>query len=252
MTVISRKANAIITVLTCLASIVCAQEVVPQGSGNAEGVKVAFGADLVSAYVYTGVTLNEGPCLQPYMEVSGLPVAIGVWANLDIDDNNDALESGQFSEIDIYGSYDLPLQTEALSVSVSYTEYVYPGSTLEADREACVTLEFDLPLKPVFVVCYGLDGAIKKALSLDIILCREMEFECGINLGINGLVSFVEPGDGDASAGMVCYEAGLTGSYGLFSAGISYIGQGDSDVLPDGPGSYDVSVVGRMGVSVEF
>ncbi|MDP6631544.1 MAG: MltA-interacting MipA family protein, partial [Kiritimatiellia bacterium] len=35
--------------------------------------------DVASAYVFRGATLNDGLVLQPGLEISGLPVTLGVW-----------------------------------------------------------------------------------------------------------------------------------------------------------------------------
>ena len=91
------------------------------------------GVDVNSAYVFRGVTLNEGFVAQPYLEVSGLPIDIGVWGNFDIeDDDARSVDGGQFSETDFYGSYSLPV--EEVDVSIGYTEYTDNNGDLDADR----------------------------------------------------------------------------------------------------------------------
>ena len=61
------------------------------GSVATAGVDVTM--DLASAYVFRGITFNDGVVFQPGIEASGLglpeaygAVAVGAWANYDIDD----------------------------------------------------------------------------------------------------------------------------------------------------------------------
>ncbi|HSR87586.1 MAG TPA: hypothetical protein VLL07_01425, partial [Pontiella sp.] len=96
--------------------------------------------DLASAYVFRGVTFNDGAVFQPGIEASGLglpeeygAVAVGAWANYDIDDYGDTLESSEFSEVDWYLSYSLPTFVEGLDLFVGYTEYTYPAAGVDED-----------------------------------------------------------------------------------------------------------------------
>ena len=62
--------------------------------------------DFASAYVYRGVTYNDGFVFQPGIEATGLglpeeygAVTVGAWANMDLDDYDDTLPTSEFSEI---------------------------------------------------------------------------------------------------------------------------------------------------------
>ena len=55
--------------------------------------EVAVTLDLASAYVFRGVTLNDGAVIQPGIEASGFEIpeeygalAVGAWGNYDLDD----------------------------------------------------------------------------------------------------------------------------------------------------------------------
>ena len=107
------------------------------------------GATVASAYVFRGATLNDSPVLQPSLETSRAGFTLGAWGNLDLAGYDDLdLESGQFSEIDLYGSYALPLPGKLLGVSAGYTEYTYPSSDSDADRELGLSLKVDAFLAP--------------------------------------------------------------------------------------------------------
>lgn len=99
----------------------------------AGGVDVTMGGDLNSAYVWRGQTLNEDPVFQPSVDLvsndSGL--GLNIWGNLDIGDNDGALEEGEFSEVDLTVSYALPL--EDLDVSIGAIYYIFPS--LGGDNE---------------------------------------------------------------------------------------------------------------------
>ena len=57
--------------------------------------------------------------------------------------------------------------------------------------------------------------------------------------------------DADIS-GFSDYSAGIDISYKIAHAGITYIGQGDPDILPEGVGGYDIRAVGVFGLSATF
>jgi uncharacterized protein (TIGR02001 family) len=239
--------------------------------GLAHGAEATVGADLASAYVFRGVTLNDGLVVQPYIEVSGLPVDLGVWANYDVDDYDGNANDGQFSEIDLYASYALPLPIEVASFSVGYTEYTYPGSGGDAevttapdgtataestfgesDREVSLGAEVNAPLSPAVTVYYGLDGGIDGDVYVEAGLGHELEVAEGLALELGATLGYLSPDAEDADDGFSHWTASASLGYKILSAGVTYIGQIDDDVLPDGEGAYDVEVVGTLGLSHEF
>ena len=86
--------------------------------------EVSVTTDFASAYVFRGVTLNDGVVIQPGIEASGLgmpeqygSVAVGAWGNYDLDDYAPAGAVGSsFQETDWYGSFSLPEFVEGLDV----------------------------------------------------------------------------------------------------------------------------------------
>lgn len=204
------------------------------------------GVDFSSAYVFRGVTLNDEPVAQPYLEAeifSGLTV--GTWANFDIGDYDGALDDGQFSEIDLYASYALPI--EGLDLSIGYAEYTYPQGAA-ADREASIKAGFDLPLAPSLGVYYGLDGAIEKNIYVEAGIGHDIEVADGVTLSLAAAAGYLEPDVGES--GFHQWSASATLSYAFVSAGVTYIGQLDDKVLTDD--LYDVEVVGTISLSKEF
>ncbi len=214
--------------------------------------EVNVSLDLASSYVFRGSTLNEGFVLQPGMEMSGLPFSIGVWGNFDLDNYDNTLSDGEFSEIDLYASYDIPLGLDPLGLALGYTEYTYPSVGGDADREVNVGFSLDTVLSPSVVVSVGVGGEIKQIVYVEASVTHAVEFGDEAAVGISAAVGHVA--DRDAEDGFSHYEVGVSASLYCVSASVTYIGQIDEDVLPDvdAGGSYDMDVVGILGVSYGF
>jgi len=101
--------------------------------GNAANATI--GADLNSAYVWRGVTLNEDSVIQPTLDVVNSASAesswgINVWGNWDIGDNNGAfVDDEQFSEVDLTVFYNLPV--EQVDLTIGNITYLFPNQTSE-------------------------------------------------------------------------------------------------------------------------
>lgn len=132
----------------------------------AEGVSGGVTLDAASSYVFRGSTFNDGLVLQPGAEIAFGDVSIGTWANFDVDDYSGALADNEFSEVDIFGSYSLPV--EAVALSVGYCVYTYPLDSTDADHELSITAELDLPFTPSISVNYGVDGGIEDSVYVEL------------------------------------------------------------------------------------
>ena len=219
---------------------------------DAEGAEATVAADFASAYVFRGATFNDGAVFQPYVDVAGLPIEFGIWGNLDIDDYDDSLDDGQFSEIDIYASYALPLGIDPVGVSVGYTEYVYPNADAEADREIGLSVGLDALLSPELGLYYGIDGGIDESLHAELAVSQTIVENDTVTVELGASVAFEDPDAGED--GFSYYTASLGASYGILSAGVTYVGQIDDDVLVDveDGGVYDTDVYGTIGISYSF
>jgi len=212
------------------------------------------GVDVSSAYVFRGVTLNEGFVAQPYLDVSGLPIDIGVWGNWVIEeDDARGYDDTQFSEIDIYASYDLPI--EAVGVSIGYTEYTYPTGDVDADREVSLSLSpNDTPLSPSIGVFYGIDGAIEENFYAEATVGHDIALTEELSLSLGALIGYLYPEEGED--GFNQYELSASLAYSFLSAGVTYIGQVDDDVLvdatPDNPFGHDEDLVFTVSASHSF
>ena len=205
------------------------------------------GVDFASAYVFRGVTFNDEPVAQPYLEAGILPgLTVGVWGNYDIGDYDGALAGDEFSEIDLYASYAIPV--EGVDLSLGYTEYTYPNALLEADREVSLSAGLDLPLAPSIGVYYGLDGGIEENIYVEAGVGHDLDLAEGVGLSLGATVGYLEPDIGES--GFHHYTVSATLGYGFVSAGVKYVGQIDDEVLTDD--QYDVEVIGTLSLSTEF
>lgn len=208
--------------------------------------------DVASAYVFRGDTFNDGLVVQPGLETA-LPygITVGVWGNLDLDDYDGAVVENQFSEIDLYASYDLPV--EVMALSIGYTEYTYPGAEGDADREVGVSAGTALHGVDVGLdVYYGLDGGIKKNLYAEASTGTSLDLAEGVALDLGGTLGYFDPDEGESGLSNYTLTAGL--SYGLVGASVTYVGQIDDDVLVDveDGGTYDAEVVGMLSLAQDF
>jgi hypothetical protein len=216
-------------------------------TAGAADAKVAL--DIAGAYVFRGVTLNDGVVAQPGMTVSGKSCSLFAWGNLDLDDYDGRLVKNQFSEIDLGASYSLPV--DMLDLSIGYLEYAYPNGGA-ADREVNLTLSAKCPLVPSLSINYGLDGALEKALYLELglahtfALCPKGAFLLRTTLG------YLDPDNG--ARGFSHFTATADIAYAMVHAGVTYIGQIDDKVLADvaDGGGYDVDVVAVVGLAFDF
>jgi len=109
-------------------------------TGNAADVTV--GADLNSAYVWRGVTVNEDLVVQPSIDVAhpnGWDV--NVWGNFDIGDNNNTIANDrEFSEVDLTLSYNVQ-QVEQANLTIGNITYVFPKSDGRETNEIFLQLD---------------------------------------------------------------------------------------------------------------
>lgn len=208
--------------------------------------EATVGVDVLSAYVWRGATLNENFVAQPYLDVAGLPIDIGVWANFDIEsDRSRGVTDSQFSEVNFVLGYTLPI--EAVEVGISYTEYVYPGSEGDADREVGLSLGLDLPLSPTLSLNYGVDGAAEDTFYGEFGLSHELELADNLALNLEAAVGYWDIDGGES--GFSHYQLTASVTFDFITAGVSYIDTIESKVLGD---AYDVDILGFVSLSYDF
>lgn len=213
--------------------------------GSLMAAETSLSVDVASAYVFRGMALNDGLVIQPGLTTAIGSVEVGVWGNFDMENYDGALTKREFSEIDLSAAYSLPV--DSLDLSVGYTEYAYTAGSVAADREIALTVGLDLPLAPSVGLFYGFGGAIEKSIYVEFGLEHELAVTDELGLGVSAALGYVNPDEGDA--GFSHYSGKLGLNYFCLSASVTYVGQIDEDVLDDGPGSYDVELIGAVSLS---
>ena len=234
------------------------------GMASAE---VAVTLDFASAYVFRGVTLNDGAVLQPGIEVSGFEIpeaygalALGAWGNYDLDDYGPAgATSSSFQETDWYGSYSLPALVEGLDLFVGYCEYSYGAGA--SDKEANVGAGYSIGDLAVGLTWYqGVGGLIGSQSYIEAVIGYALEISEDLSASVDATAGFLDPSADGADSGFNDYSIGVSVGYAItdaWSAGASlaYIGQGDDKVLGDSSAAaagYDVSAVGVLSIACEM
>ena len=96
---------------------------------------MATSINFSSAYIDRGETLNDGLVIQPYIEENLHGINLGVWGNIDIENNN----KERLSEIELYINKDILLRSN-LNVSLGYAEILLPNESDAENRESELSL----------------------------------------------------------------------------------------------------------------
>ncbi|MDA8139612.1 MAG: MltA-interacting MipA family protein [Desulfobacteraceae bacterium] len=99
-------------------------------SSSAWAADATAALDLNSAYVWRGMTANDGLVAQPSMNVAKNGFAFNTWANFDLSDYNDRLDKNNFSEVDLTLSYSHTFNKLAATAGV--IEYLFPATAKTA------------------------------------------------------------------------------------------------------------------------
>lgn len=225
-------------------------------SSPAFAAEATLGVDVNSAYVFRGTTWNDGFVAQPYLEVSGLPIDIGVWGNFDIEDFGGNVAKREFSEVDFYASYTLPV--EGIESAIGYTEYTYPNIVQDADREVSLSLGLDTLLAPSLGFFYTVDGVAEEDFYADFSIGHDVELTEDVSLNLGALIGYLYPEEG--KDGFNQYELSASLAWKFITLGATYIGQVDDEVLTDAVTledgtlayGYDVEWLFTLGLSHSF
>jgi len=196
-------------------------------------VSAGVDIDIVSAYVWRGVTINDEVNVQPGFETTifGDAVTVGTWANFNTDES-------EFDEIDYYLGIPLPLGEDSpVSAELVYTEYTFPGSGVGADREIGLVLGTEVgDLGLELGLYYGVDGGLKKTMYIELGAGYAVAVAENISLDLGAVLHYWDIDGGEsgfnaatftAALGVVIPEIELPISFGL-----SYVLEIDDKVAP--------------------
>lgn len=214
--------------------------------------EASFGVTGNSAYVWRGITFNDGVVLQPSLDVKKGGFGLNVWGNFDIDDYDDTLDNGQFSELDLTLSYGVAIQSVA--ISVGYIEYLFPNAESPAGREIFTTASVE-PLKGLsfgIAFYYEVDEVEDYYANLNAAYAYSVTETLSLKLGVAaGYIGEEYSAGGESGLNDIC--ASLSASYAFtpalsMTAGYYYVDTLDEDVLPE----QDVTSFGGIGASYLF
>jgi uncharacterized protein (TIGR02001 family) len=216
-------------------------------TGVAKAAEVNAYVDFASAYVFRGVTFNDGAVMQPGVDiVAPYGIEFGFWGNVDLESPGGRDYRGE-SEFDFVVSYALPV--ESFDLGIGYVSYLYPNAESETDREASLSAAKELSGVGMGLdLYYGFDGAVDKSIYLEGTLEYSIPLSDEIALDLGATAAFADIEGGES--GFANYTFSIATAYKYLSASITYIGQGDDKVLPDD--AYDVDVVGTIGIGTDF
>ena len=231
------------------------------GAGTAAAADVTTAVDVNSAYVWRGITFNDGVVVQPSVDVAAGNFGLNVWGNLDADDYDDSLDSGEFSEIDLTLTYGI--EAGPVGLTAGYIEYLFP--TTEAGGGLGTREVFlDASLSPADGISTGItayyDFDEVEDYYLNVYMGYGLTLDSG--LSIDAAASAGYAGDdvsADGEAGFHEYTLTLGMGYAItdmvsVSATVGYTDAIDDDVLPDveDGGGQDVNFFGGAGIAVAF
>jgi hypothetical protein len=216
---------------------------------------VTTALDVNSAYVWRGLTFNDGFVIQPSIDVSYNGFAVNVWANYDLNDFDGLVEENQFSEVDLTASYAFKLG--AVDASVGIIEYAFPttypalwsGDPKPVKNTAEIFAGLAYDLGKGFVISTKLYYDIDEVN--DFYVTAGLGYTYSINdkttLGLSGLISYAGQdfaqfytADPTVDGGFFNYmltaslKYMVTESFGI-AASINYTDSMDDSVLPDAP-----------------
>jgi hypothetical protein len=223
-------------------------------TGTAFGADVIAAIDVNSAYVWRGMAFNDGVVVQPSLDVAKGGFGINVWGNLDVDDYDDSLDSGEFSEIDLTMTY--AIEAGPVGLTGGYIEYLFPTTDVggaEGTREVFL----DVALEPVDsfsvgVITYYDCDEVNSAYA-NLYVGYGMALDCGLGIDLGASAGYVGGGfSADGDAGFNEYNVTLGLGYDIndmvsVSASMAYTDAIDDDVLKT-----DTNFYGGAGVAFAF
>ena len=214
---------------------------------------VTVGADVASAYVWRGITFNDEGVIQPSVDISSESgIGINVWGNFDLGDYDQAVEGGDFQEIDLTLSYAVPV--EGVDLSIGLIDYLFPGGG-EGSAEVYASLGKEIGESGLSLganVYYDFDEVedvyanITAAYGFDLSESLAMELSGSIGTGGEDATAGTDSGLHDYNLKLSATQAASEStSVGLY---VAYTGSADSAALPD----QDVDVYGGGSVYHSF
>lgn len=185
-------------------------------------ISTTAGLDLASAYVFRGVTVNKNPVFQPTLKLQSGGLTVGAWGNQAMDAEENELEQ----EVDAFASFDIPF--EALTLSVGYTEYMYPDSDYDNDQEIMARISLPTLLNPSLAAYRGVGGGILDSNYYELGLKEEVFAQSGVTGTLGGTLAYLDREAGEDGLSHLTLSAGA--AYKVIGASVNYVVETDEDV----------------------
>jgi hypothetical protein len=226
--------------------------------------------DANSAYVWRGLTFNDGLVIQPSIDVTAENgLGINVWGNYDIDDYDNTLDDKEFSEIDLTVSYSKTVGN--LDVGGGIIEYTFPAtSNPETGEVQGVTATTELYVSLGMPIIGGLSASLDAYYDIDALdafsyatlgLSYAYDIAENLNLEASGSIAyagkdFAQAYGGD-DGGLYNYTLSLSLGYTITdawsaAANLTYVDALDDDNLKEGHGMLDTNTIVGASVSYAF
>lgn len=185
-------------------------------------ITATAGADLASAYIFRGMTFNKNAVLQPLLKVQSGGLTLGAWGNEALDAEEGELEQ----EVDAFASFDIPF--EAVTVSLGYTEYMYPDSEFDNDQEIMAKISLPTMLNPTLAAYHGVGGGILDTNYYELGLKQEVFATSGVSGTLGGTLGYLDRETGEDGLSHLTLSAGA--AYKVIAASVNYVVETDEDV----------------------
>lgn len=219
--------------------------------GTTYAADAVLGVDVNSAYVWRGITFNDGLVIQPSLDVTKGGFNINVWGNVDIDDYNDTLDDGEFSEVDLTLSYSHSINT--IDLSAGLIEYLFPnGGQGTAEVFASGTVNLPAGFSFGLNINYDIDEVDDYYISAGPGYSYSINDKTSIDASVVAGYAGKDMSAGSES-GFHDITASISGSYAMteaigIGANLYYTDTLDKDVLPE----QDVDVYGGISLTYNF
>ncbi len=238
--------------------------IVGLAAAPASAAEATAAIDFASAYVWRGLTFNDGFVIQPSIDVAGKNgFGINVWGNYDVNDYDGQLTSNDFSEIDLTVSYGTSFGK--LDVGAGVISYLFPGAGSDSETaELYLSLGYPIVggLSAGMAIYYDFEALDELSYAT---LSLTYAYEITDKIGLEAGGSFGYAGEdfsaayGGADGGLWDYTLSLSVGFTITdawsaSAGVTHVGALDDDNLIDGDtaGTLDTTTYFTVGVAYAF
>lgn len=206
--------------IACTALPALAVEV--EKTASTTPITATAGADLASAYIFRGFTVNKRPAVQPALKVQVGGFTAGAWGSLASDVQENEVEK----EMDLYASYDLPL--DIVTLSAGYTQYMYPDTELDDDQEVMAKISLSTMLSPSLAAYRGVGGGIEDSTYYELASKQEIFAKAGFASTLGATLGYLDRAEGTDGLSHLTVSAGA--SYKVITASLNYVAETDDKV----------------------